>query len=77
MTTTTVFDSPGGGELYDSISSRQKRSTPVVPATLLVEGGGDEATMATQEAAPCWLLHQSESTMPALPRGHVGHCPRT
>jgi hypothetical protein len=61
--------SPGGGELYDSIPPRQKRSTPVVPATLLVGGGGDGATMATQEAAPCRLSHQSESTTPALPRG--------
>jgi hypothetical protein len=47
VTTTTVSDSPGGGELYNSISPRQKRSTLVVPATLLIEGGGDEATMAT------------------------------
>jgi hypothetical protein len=77
VTTTTISDSPGGGELYDSISLWQKRSTPVVPATLLVGGGGDKATMATQEAAPCRLLHQSESTTLALPRGHVGHCPRT
>jgi hypothetical protein len=69
VTTTMVSDSPGGGELYDSISPRQKRSTPVVPATLPVGGGGDEATMATQEVAPCRLSHQSESTMPALPRG--------
>jgi hypothetical protein len=68
VTTTTVSDSPGGGELYDSISPRQKRSTPVIPATLLDGGGGDEATMATQEAAPCRLSHQSESTTPALPR---------
>jgi hypothetical protein len=68
-TTTRVSDSPGGGELYDSISPRQKRSAPVIPATLLAGGGGDGATMATQEAAPCRLSHQSESTMPALPRG--------
>jgi hypothetical protein len=47
VTTTTVSDSPDGGELYDSISPRQKRSTLVVLATLLVGGGGDEATMAT------------------------------
>jgi hypothetical protein len=39
VTITTVSDSPGGGELYDSISPRQKRSTLVVPATLLVGGG--------------------------------------
>jgi hypothetical protein len=69
VTTTMVSDSPGGGELYDSISPRQKRSTSVVPATLLVAGGGGEATMATQEAAPCRLSHQSESTTPALPQG--------
>jgi hypothetical protein len=66
-TTTTVFDSLGGGELGDSISPRQKRGTPVVPATLLAGGGGDGATMAMQEAAPCRLSHQSESTTPALP----------
>jgi hypothetical protein len=77
VTTTTVSNSPSGGELYDSISPRQKRSTPVVLATLLDGGGGDEATMATQEAAPCRLSHQSESTTSALPQGHVGHCPRT
>eukprot|EP00267_Zea_mays_P051579 XP_020404545.1 uncharacterized protein LOC109944255 [Zea mays] len=65
----TVFDSPGGGEVGDSISLRQKRSSPVVPATLLAEGGGDGATMATREAAPYRLSHQSESTTPALPRG--------
>jgi hypothetical protein len=68
-TTTTVLDSPGGGELGDSISPRQERSTSVVPATLLAEGGGDGATMATQQAAPCRLSHQSESTTPALPLG--------
>jgi hypothetical protein len=68
-TTTMVSDSPGGGELYDSISPRQKRSTPVVPATLLAGGGEDGATMAMQEAAPCRLSHQNESTTPALPRG--------
>jgi hypothetical protein len=67
--TTTVFDSHDDDELYDSISPRQKRSTLVVPATLLVGGGGDGATMATQEAAPCRLSHQSESTTPAFPRG--------
>jgi hypothetical protein len=47
VTTTTVSDSPDGGDFYDSISPRQKRSTPVVPATLLDGGGGDEATVAT------------------------------
>jgi hypothetical protein len=67
--TTTVFDSPDGGELGNSVSPRQKRSTPVVPATLLAGGGGDGTTMATQEAALCRLSHQSESTTPALPRG--------
>jgi hypothetical protein len=67
VTTTTVSDLPGGGGLYDSISLRQKRRTLVVPATLLFGGGRDEATMATQEAAPCQLSHQSEPTTPALP----------
>jgi hypothetical protein len=50
--TTTVSDSPGGGESDDSISPRRKRYAPVVLATLLAGGDGDEATMATQEAAP-------------------------
>jgi hypothetical protein len=68
-TTATVSDSPGSGELGDNISPRQKRSTPVVPATLLAGGGRDGATMATQEAAPCQLSHQSELTTSALPRG--------
>jgi hypothetical protein len=62
VTTTTVFDSPGGGELDDSISPRQKRGTPLVLTTPLAGGGGDGATMATQEVAPCRLSHQSEST---------------
>jgi hypothetical protein len=69
VTTTTVSDSPDDGELYDNISPRRKRSVLVIPATLLTGGGGDEATMATQEVAPCPLSHQSESTTPALPRG--------
>jgi hypothetical protein len=51
-TTTTVSDSPGSGELGDSISPWRMRSAPIVLATLLAGGGGDEATMATQKAAP-------------------------
>jgi hypothetical protein len=47
VTITTVFDSHDDDELYDNISPRQKRSAPVVPATLPVGGGGDGATMAT------------------------------
>jgi hypothetical protein len=35
VTTTTVSDSPDGGELGDSISPRRKRCAPVVLATLL------------------------------------------
>jgi hypothetical protein len=66
MTTTTVNGSPGGGNLHDGISPRRKRNTSVIPATLLVGGGGDEATVATQEAAPYRLSNQSEPTMPAL-----------
>jgi hypothetical protein len=46
-TTTMVSDSLGGGELGGSISPQRKRSAPVVLATLLAGGGGDEATMAT------------------------------
>jgi hypothetical protein len=60
--TTTVDGSPGGGELDDGISPRQKRNTRVYPATLLAGGGGDGATMARQEAAPHRLSNQSEST---------------
>jgi hypothetical protein len=45
------------------------RNTPVVPAILLAGGGGDGATMATQEAAPYWLSDQIEPTTPALLRG--------
>jgi hypothetical protein len=52
MTTTTVNSSPGGGDLHDGISPRRKRSTRVVPATLLAGGDGDGATVATQEATP-------------------------
>jgi hypothetical protein len=69
-TTTTVVGSPGGGELDDGISPRQKRSIRVCPATLLVVGGGDGATMARQEAAPRRLSDQSESTTPAPLRGN-------
>jgi hypothetical protein len=65
----TVSDSLGGGELGDNISPWRKRSAPVVLATLLAGGGGDETTMATQEAAPCRLSHQSESMTLALPQG--------
>jgi hypothetical protein len=43
----------------------QKSSIRVCPATLLAAGGGDGATVATQEAAPRPLSVQSESTMPA------------
>jgi hypothetical protein len=63
--TTTVVSSPGGGELDDGISPRQKRSIRVCPATLLAGGGEDGATMARREAAPRRLSDQSEPTMPA------------
>jgi hypothetical protein len=68
-TTTTVNDSPGGGDLHDGISPRRKRSTRVVPATLLAGGDGDGATVATQEAAPYRLSGWIESTTPALLQG--------
>jgi hypothetical protein len=68
-TATTVVGSPDGGELDDDFPSWQKRSTRVCPTTLLAGGGGDEATVARQEAAPRWLLDQSESTTPAPLRG--------
>jgi hypothetical protein len=54
-TTTTVVGSPGVGELDDDVSPWRKRNTWVCPAILLAEGGGDGATMARQEAAPCRL----------------------
>jgi hypothetical protein len=68
-TATTVVGSPGSGELDDGISPRQKRNTRVCPATLLAGGGGDEATVARQEAAPRRLSDQSEPTTPAPLRG--------
>jgi hypothetical protein len=69
MATTTVVGSPCGGELDDDFPPWRKRNTRVCPATLLAGGGGDGATVARQEAAPCWLSDQSESTMPAPLRG--------
>jgi hypothetical protein len=66
---TMVVGSPGGGELDDGISPRQKRNTRAYPATLLAGGGGDGATVARHEAAPHWLSNQSESTTPAPLRG--------
>jgi hypothetical protein len=45
----------------------RKSSIRVCPATLLIAGGGDRATMARQEAAPRRL--SSESTTPAPQRG--------
>jgi hypothetical protein len=50
--TTMVVGSPGEGELDDDFLPRWKRNTWVCPATLLVGGGGDGATVARQEAAP-------------------------
>jgi hypothetical protein len=69
MTTMTVNGSPGRGDLHDGVSPWQKRSTRVVPATLLAGGGGDGATVATVEAAPYRLSSRIESTMPALLQG--------
>jgi hypothetical protein len=68
-TTTTVVGSPGGGELDDGISPRQKRNIWLCPATLLAGRGGDEATVARQEAAPRQLSDQSELTTLAPLRG--------
>jgi hypothetical protein len=48
----TVVGSPGGGELDDGISPRQKRNIRVCPAIFLAGGGEDGATVARQEAAP-------------------------
>jgi hypothetical protein len=66
---TTVVSSPGGGELDGVFPPWQKSSIRVCPATLLAAGGGDGATVATQEAAPHRLSVQSESTTPAPQRG--------
>jgi hypothetical protein len=68
-TATTVVGAPDGGELDDDFPLWQKRNTRVCPATLLAGGGGDEATMARQEAAPHRLSDRSESTTPAPLRG--------
>jgi hypothetical protein len=54
-----VVGSPGGGELDDDFPPWQKRNTRVRPATLLVVGGGDGATVARQEEAPRRLSDQS------------------
>ena len=71
-TATTANGSSGGGDLHDGIFPWQKRSTRVVPATLLVGGDGDRATVATREAAPYQLSNWSESKMPAqIGRAHV------
>jgi hypothetical protein len=67
--TATAVSSPGGGELDDVFPPWQKSSTRVCPATLVTAGGGDGATVATQEAAPRRLSVQSESTTPAPQRG--------
>jgi hypothetical protein len=64
---TTVVSSPGGGELDGVYPPWWKNSIRVCPATLLVPGGGDGATVARQEAAPRRL--SSESTAPAPQRG--------
>jgi hypothetical protein len=64
--TTTVISSPGGGELDDVFPPWRKSSIQVCPATLTA-GGGDEATVARQEAAPRRL--SSESATPAPHRG--------
>src|SRR5699024_4148913 len=67
--TTTVVSWPGGGELDDVFPPWRKSSIQVCPVTLLTAGGGDEATVARQEAAPRRLSVQSESTTPAPQRG--------
>jgi hypothetical protein len=67
--TTTVVNSPGGSELDDVFPSWQESSIRVCLATLLAAGGGDEATVARQEAAPRRLSDQSKSTMLAPQRG--------
>jgi hypothetical protein len=68
-TTTMVIGLPGGGELDDSISPRQKRNIRVCPATLLVRGGEDGATVARHEVALRLLSDHSEPTTPAPLRG--------
>jgi hypothetical protein len=67
IASTTAVSSPGGGELDDVFPPWQKSSIRVCPATLLTAGGGDGATVATQEAVPHRL--SSESTTPAPQRG--------
>jgi hypothetical protein len=64
---TTAVSSPGGGELDDVFPPWRKSSIRVCPATPLAAGGGDGATVATQEAAPRRL--SSESTTLAPQRG--------
>jgi hypothetical protein len=65
--TTAAVSPPGGGALDDDFLPWRKISIRVCPATFLAVGGGGGATVAKQEAAPCWL--SSESTTPAPRQG--------
>jgi hypothetical protein len=54
---------------HDDIDGRRLARRGELDDTLLAGGGGDGATVARQEAAPRWLLDQSEPTTPAPLRG--------
>jgi hypothetical protein len=69
-TTTTDVSPPDGGGIDDVFPAWRKSSIRVCPITFPTAGGGGGATMAKQEATPCWL--SSESTTPAPSGGHVG-----
>jgi hypothetical protein len=66
--TTTTVSPPGGGGLGNVFPPWRKSNIRVCPVASLAAGGGGEATVAKQEAAPRWL--SSESTTPALQREH-------
>jgi hypothetical protein len=65
--TMAAVSPPGGGRIDDVFPPWRKSTIRVCPVTFPVAGGGGGATMAKQEAAPCWL--SSESTTSAPQRG--------
>jgi hypothetical protein len=66
-TTMAVVSPPTGGGIDDVFPTWQKSNIRVCLVTFPANGGGGEATMAKQEAAPRRL--SSESTTPAPQRG--------
>jgi hypothetical protein len=77
MTTMTVFDSHGGGELYDSIPPRQKRSTLVVPPPSSSEEAETGQPWPRRRRHLVGCRTRASRRLRLSPAGHVGHCPRT